>query len=146
MFFNLQLLLVLKRLEFNEGRVCPFDTSFQIILSFLSKFVKIVFDSTVTEQYRNLIVLKMLFSIKKKHFLRLFFQSQDIILKKDKLASVRRFFRILLYDNYFCSRLKIPVPKRQLTRCEMLILISNVRVQCFIYNNLLLPKSFIRLE
>lgn len=127
MFFNLQLLLVLKRLEFNEGRVCPFDTSFQIILAFLSKFVKIVFDSTVTVQYRNLIVLKMLFSIKKKNVLRLFFQSQDIILKKDKLASVRgRFFRVLLYDNYFCSRLKITVPKRQLTRCEMLILISNV--------------------
>lgn len=89
MFFNLQLLLVLKRLEFNEGRVCPFDTSFQIILAFLSKFVKIVFDSTVTVQYRNLIVLKMLFSIKKKNVSRLFFQSQDIILKKDKLASVR---------------------------------------------------------
>lgn len=68
MFFNLQL-LVLLRLEFNEGRVCPFDTGFQIILAFLSKSVKIVLQHSYNAiGYRNLIVLKILFSIKKKIF------------------------------------------------------------------------------
>lgn len=111
MFFNLQL-LVLKRFEFKEGgQVCPSDMGFQIIMAFLSKVVKIVLQHSYNAiGYRNLIVLKLLFSIKKKICLHLFFQNQAHFLKKTKLASVRgRFFRILLYDN-FCSRLKITVP------------------------------------